>query len=60
MNEETKDYKSISTYVDKAKDTESKVVTEITFEPKLCTFEMDVMKEMGIEEDRIPKKTYWY
>jgi large subunit ribosomal protein L24 len=60
MNEETKDYKTISTYVNKDKDTESGVVTEITFKPKLCTFEMDVMEAMGIEEDRVPKKTYWY
>lgn len=60
MNEETKDYKSISTYMNKDKDTESTVVTEITFQPKLCTFEMDVMESMGIEDDRVPKKTYWY
>lgn len=60
MNEETKDYKSLTTYMSKDKDTESPVVTEITFKPKLCTFEMDIMESMGIEEDRIPKKTYWY
>lgn len=60
MNEETKDYKSPSTYVAKDKDTESRDVTEITFQPKLKTFEMDVMDSMGIEEDRVPKKTYWY
>lgn len=60
MNEETKDYKSVSTYMNKDKDTESTVVTQITFQPKLCTFEMDVMESMGIEDDRVPKKTYWY
>lgn len=60
MNQETKDFKSESTYVAKAKDTESPIVTEITFKPKLSTFEMDIMKSMGIEEDRVPRKTYWY
>lgn len=60
MNQETKDYKSVSTYLSKPKDTESKVVTEITYQPKLCTFEMDIMKSMNIEEERVPKKTYWY
>lgn len=60
MNDETIDYKSHSTYLTKEKDTESKVVTEITFDAKLRTFEMDILEEMGIQEDRIPKKTYWY
>lgn len=59
-NEETKDFKSLSTYLQREKDTDGNVVTEITFKPKLSTFEMDVMEEMGIEEDRIPKKVYWY
>ena len=60
MNEETKDFKSESTYIAKEKDTETQVVTEISFQPKLCTFEMDIMNEMGIEEDRVPKTSYWY
>ncbi len=60
MHEETYDYKTKGTYIEKPKDTPSDVVTEITFQPKLKTFEMDVMEEMGIEEDRIPKKSYWY
>ena len=60
MNDETKDYKSASTYVEKDKDTPSPVVTEITYKPKLATFEMDLMESMDIKEDRIPKKTYWY
>lgn len=29
-------------------------------QPALKTFEMDIMDEMGIKEDRIPKKIYWY
>lgn len=60
MNEETRDYKSQTTYVSKDKDTDSKVATAITFEAKLSTFEMDIMKSMGIEEEREPGKSYWY
>ncbi|CAG9766216.1 unnamed protein product [Ceutorhynchus assimilis] len=58
--EETIDYKSKSTYREQPKDTTTDVVTEITFEPKLCTFEMDIMEKMGIKEDRVPPKSYWY
>lgn len=29
-------------------------------QPALKTFEMDIMDEMGIEENRVPKKFYWY
>lgn len=60
MNQETKDFKTESMYIAKEKDTESKVVTEITFKPKLSTFEMDIMESMGIKEDGVPGKTYWY
>jgi large subunit ribosomal protein L24 len=42
------------------KDTVASEVTEITFEPALKTFEMDIMEHMDIQEDRIPAKTYWY
>jgi large subunit ribosomal protein L24 len=59
-NEETKDYKTESTYMAKEKDTEATDVTKITFEAKHSTFEMDIMESMGIEEDRVPKKSYWY
>lgn len=58
--EETIDYKSKATYKEQPKDTKSDDVAEITFEPKLKTFEMELMDEMGIKEDRIPAKTYWY
>lgn len=58
--EETIDYKSRSTYKEQPKDTGENEVAEITFEPALKTFEMDIMESMGIKEDRIPKKTYWY
>ncbi|KAL1396341.1 hypothetical protein pipiens_010579 [Culex pipiens pipiens] len=59
-NEETHDYKSKSLYVERPKDTPGDVVKEITFKPSLQTFEMEVMQEMGIEEDRTPRKTFWY
>lgn len=57
----TIDYKSKAGYADnKHKDTPAKDVEEITFVPKLATFDMDIMEKMGIEETRIPAKTYWY
>lgn len=59
-HEETKDYKSITTYLERPKDTDGTTVTEITFSPKLMTFEMEIMEAMGITEDRVEKKTYWY
>lgn len=50
-----------STYVESdEKDTKEKELTEVTFEPKLCTFETDIMNEMGIKEERKRTKTYWY
>ncbi|XP_043278882.1 probable 39S ribosomal protein L24, mitochondrial [Venturia canescens] len=57
---ETIDYKLPHLYNDKPKDTLKADVEEITFEPVLKTFEMDIMDKMGIKEDRIPKKYYWY
>jgi len=58
---ETIDYKTRSKYVaSKTKDTEPKVVEDITYEPKLATFEMDIMAAMNIQETRKPRKTYWY
>ena len=58
---ETIDYKTPKGYIDnKDKDTSAKNVEEITFEPKLCTFEMEIMQNMGIKEDRVPRKTWWY
>ncbi|KAL3287470.1 hypothetical protein HHI36_001940 [Cryptolaemus montrouzieri] len=59
-NEETRDYKSRSAYKEQPKDTVSAEVDKITFEPKLCTFEMDLMEKYGIKEDRVPPKSYWY
>lgn len=59
-DEETHDYKDAKIYIERPKDTPAKVASEVTFEPTLETFEMQVMREMGIEEDRVPAKTYWY
>ncbi|XP_037958696.1 probable 39S ribosomal protein L24, mitochondrial [Teleopsis dalmanni] len=60
MNNQTHDYKSPAAYVERDKDTKAATVGEITFTPKLCTFEMDIMEEMGIKEDREAHKSYWY
>lgn len=60
LAEETYDYKSKKTYKENEKDTTGDIVSEVSFKPALSTFEMDIMKAMGIEEDRIPAKTYWY
>jgi len=59
--EETIDYKTKTGYAtNKTKDTDPSLVEDITYEPKLATFEMEIMQSMGIEEERIPKKSYWY
>lgn len=59
--EETMDYKTRANYqANKTKDTEPKVVEDITYEPRLATFEMDIMRAMDIQEPRRPGKTYWY
>eukprot|EP00088_Acartia_fossae_P050749 TRINITY_DN568_c0_g1_i1.p1 TRINITY_DN568_c0_g1~~TRINITY_DN568_c0_g1_i1.p1 ORF type:complete len:267 (-),score=27.01 TRINITY_DN568_c0_g1_i1:101-901(-) len=61
QSEETIDYKTKAQYVlNKEKDTKPSVVEDVTYEPKLATFEMDIMDQMGIKETRIPKKTWWY
>lgn len=58
---ETVDYKTKAGYKEnELKDTPARVVEEITFVPKLATFEMDLMERYGIKEDRVPARTYWY
>ncbi|EFN78867.1 probable 39S ribosomal protein L24, mitochondrial [Harpegnathos saltator] len=59
-NEETKDYKHMKLYMNQPKDTVKEQVMQVTFKPVLKTFEMDIMENMGIKEDRVPKKYYWY
>jgi len=58
--EETYDYKSVTGYKDQPKDTSADDLARITFLPKLATFEMDIMDEHGIKDDRVPAKFYWY
>ena len=60
-SETTIDYKTKAGYAEnKFKDTPAKDVEEITFVPRLATFDMDIMEKMRIEETRTPAKTYWY
>lgn len=47
-------------FTEREKDTKAEDVTKITFVPTLQTFEMNIMEELGIKEDRIPEKVYWY
>lgn len=58
--EETIDYKSKATYKEQPKDTAANDVAEVTFDPQLKTFEMDIAQEMGIKEDRVPVRSFWY
>ncbi|KRT78314.1 hypothetical protein AMK59_8190 [Oryctes borbonicus] len=58
--DETIDYKSKATYVEQPKDTTSDDAIEITFSPTLQTFEMSIMESMGIKDDRVPPRSYWY
>lgn len=58
--EETIDYKAPELYNEQPKDTNLREVQASTFQGELKTFEMDVMEKMGIKENRIPKKIYWY
>ncbi|XP_050527554.1 probable 39S ribosomal protein L24, mitochondrial [Daktulosphaira vitifoliae] len=60
MSIETYDYKTPKTYKESEKDTTEDLLTKITFEPLLKTFEMEIMDNMGIKEDRIPAPTFWY
>ncbi|KMQ97112.1 putative 39s ribosomal protein mitochondrial-like protein [Lasius niger] len=59
-SEETIDYKSPNLYKEQSKDTSKADAEKITFMPSLKTFEMDIMDEMGIKDDRIQKSCYWY
>ncbi|XP_015603678.1 probable 39S ribosomal protein L24, mitochondrial [Cephus cinctus] len=57
---ETVNYKSPKLYKEGAKDTPKEDVQKKTFKATLSTFEMDIMKKMGITDNRIPKPLYWY
>lgn len=56
----TYDYQSQRTYVEEAKDTPVKHVQAVTYKPRAKTFEMEIMEEMGIKEDRTPFPMFWY
>ncbi|XP_037082737.1 probable 39S ribosomal protein L24, mitochondrial [Pollicipes pollicipes] len=58
--QETHDYKTADTYRENAKDTTADDLTIISFQPKLKTFEMDVMEGVGIEPGPPPADTHWY
>ncbi|XP_029646497.1 probable 39S ribosomal protein L24, mitochondrial isoform X5 [Octopus sinensis] len=47
-------------YKETAKDCTKDVVTKITFQPKLMTFEEDLMQQYGIKDDRKRAPTYRY
>lgn len=57
---ETTDFKAHNLYTEQQKDTQAKQVKITTFEPKLNTFEMEIMDQMDIKEHRIPYPMYWY
>ncbi|XP_014663968.1 PREDICTED: probable 39S ribosomal protein L24, mitochondrial [Priapulus caudatus] len=60
MAEETRDYKTKSTYKEQEKDTRSEDLEKVTFEPKLMSFEQDIMDSEGIIDRRMPAKSWWY
>ncbi|KAH7728664.1 Protein MRPL-24 [Aphelenchoides avenae] len=57
----TYEYNSPEHYLEvEGKDTKADDVLKVTYSPKLCTFEQEIMEAQGIKEDREPKPTYWY
>ena len=58
--EATIDYAKRSTYKPGDKDTAPAEHAEITFQPKLKTFEQDLMDEYGIEETKERAATFIY
>lgn len=54
------DFTQISSYKDGDKDTNKEELQRVTFQPSLKSFEEDIFDQMGIKEDRKPRKTYWY
>jgi len=58
--QETEDLVNPLTYNEGDKDTREDELLAVTFNPKLCSFEDEIMKLMGIVEDRKRVKTYWY
>lgn len=57
---ETIDYRFPDAYDEQEKDTKAEDVEAVTFEPIVKTFEMDLMDELEIKEERNPYPFYWY
>lgn len=57
---ELDDFVNPTIYEDTDKDTREDEVTKVTYRPKLCMFEDDIMNAMGIKEDRKWPKYYYY
>lgn len=56
----TVDFKTAGEYIERAKDTKDDVVRQQTYEPVLKTFEMDIAEQMGVKEDRVPRRFFWF
>lgn len=55
------DFTDVSKYrASKTKDTTPEALQEVTFKPKLCTFEEEILEKHGIKEERKYQKKYWY
>jgi len=57
---ELEDHVNPVSYIESDKDTKEEELLAVTFKPKICSFEEEIMKEMNIVDDRKPAKTYWY
>ena len=54
------DFNTLFFTANKVKDTKKRDLEEVTFKPKLCSFEKEIMESMGIKEERKQAPTYWY
>lgn len=49
------------TYKSSDKDTADRELTRVTYTPKLCTFEEDIAKSLGVKHEKLTHRTrYWY
>jgi len=58
--QETIDFKMKEIYIEQPKDTAAEHIKKVSFVPKIKTFEMEIMDEMGIKEEKIPYPMFWY
>uniref|UniRef100_A0A0K0FXL9 Large ribosomal subunit protein uL24m n=1 Tax=Strongyloides venezuelensis TaxID=75913 RepID=A0A0K0FXL9_STRVS len=56
----TYEYNEKENYLENDKDTKADVVLKITYIPKLCAFEDEIMESLGIRDERQRKPTFWY